>query len=200
MKKMIGIILCLSSFCFAEKFRQGIAPYGTHFPVLASVVANTTGPILELGCGDYSTPMLHALCAPTQRQLASTDVSKEWLTLFVDLERNWHLFFYVPAYEPCDERCNILYAPNQDVWNTLLLETVHWSIVLVDHSPGSRRPIEIERLRKNTDIFVVHDTEDDRYGYEPLLSSFKYKYVYERYHVLTTVVSDTIDINKFIEA
>jgi hypothetical protein len=46
-------------------------------------------------------------------------------------------------------------------------------------------------------VFVVHDTEDSRYNFEPLLSTFKYKYVDTRYVLTTTVVSDTIDVTKF---
>lgn len=176
--------------------RDGLPSGGTHYPALAAVVVNTSGPVLEMGCGDFSTPFLHSLCAPTKRLLVSTDVDKLWISLFLDLECNWHKFIHVNAYATNDHRNNWLHCIDSDAWNVIGLET-HWSVVFIDHTPGSRRPVDVARLRKNTDIFVVHDTEDPRYGWEPLLSSFKYKYVYDRYSVTTTIVSDTIDVTQF---
>jgi len=206
MKMTLSTMLCVNvallssiSQCSHQKLRDGISAYGTHFPALATIVANTQGPILEMGCGDYSTPMLHALCAPTKRMLVSTDVHQSWLSLFLDLQRSWHTFAYVPAYEKQDQRNNIWYCVGQDAWDSIG-QDIHWSVVLIDHSPGLRRVVDIERLRKNTDIFVIHDTEDARYGYDRILNSFKYKYVYDRYNITTTVVSDTIDIATFFEA
>jgi hypothetical protein len=202
MKKIIGIICCLFfthyTFTSFPELRKGIANFGTRFPVLATVVANTTGPILEMGCGDYSTPMLHALCAPTKRMLVSTDVSRDWLELFLDLQRNWHTFIYVPAYEKQHSGNNAWFSIGQSAWNSVGSDT-HWSVVLIDHNPGLRRVVDIERLRSQTDIFVVHDTEDEQYGYERVLKTFKYVYEYRRYHVTTTVVSDTIDVAKLFE-
>jgi len=43
--------------------------WGTHQVPLITVVVNTKGPILELGCGDFSTPILHALCTAEKRLL-----------------------------------------------------------------------------------------------------------------------------------
>jgi hypothetical protein len=189
------IVGCLNAY---TPLRQGIANHGTHFPALATIVANTQGPILEMGCGDYSTPLLHALCAPTQRFLVSTDADPRWVLLFLDYQRSWHRFQFVPAYEQHDGRNTLWYSVGQNAWDAVGND-VHWSIVLVDQSPGLRRVIDIERLRSHTDIFIVHDTQDSGYGYEPLLSSFKYKYVYDRYHITTTIVSDTIDIGLFFE-
>ncbi len=183
-----------------EKFRtNGISKGGTHFPALATVVMNTNGPVLEFGCGDYSTPLLHALCAPKKRLLVSTDTDKYWIALFLDLECEWHKFVHVDAYGTAnDPRNTWLHSVNAQEWDKVGHEA-HWSVVFVDHAPGSRRPVEVARLRNNADVFIVHDSEDPRYGWEPLLSTFKYKYVYDRYNVTTTIVSDTIDITQWFK-
>lgn len=165
--------------------------YGTHMVPLLTIVAHTAGPILELGCGDFSTPLLHAVCRPQKRYLLSTDTSKEWLDLFLDLETQWHHFQYVPVYEN-DWDSN----PKPELWN-LVGQAIHWSVVLVDHRPGERRIIDIIRLREHADIFVVHDTQQETYGYELVLNTFKYQYVYKRYATTTTIVSDNIDISSF---
>jgi hypothetical protein len=202
MKKILTIAVCLlfthHIFNAPQELREGINAYGTHFPVLATVVAHTTGPILEMGCGDYSTPMLHALCAPMKRTLVSTDAHKGWLELFVDMQRDWHTFTYVPAYEPHSELNNISFSIGQNAWDTIGSD-MHWSIVFIDHSPGLRRVVDIERLRPQTDIFVIHDAQDTSHGYERVVKTFKYVYEYRRYHVTTLVVSDIIDVAKLFE-
>ena len=202
MKKTLGIIGCLffTHYIFnsPHELREGIANFGTHFPALALMVAHTTGPILEMGCGDYSTPMLHALCTPTKRMLVSADVSKAWLELFLYMQRDWHTFIYVPAYEQQHNGNNAWFSVGQGAWDTVGSNT-RWSIVLIDHNPGLRRVIDIERLRPQTEIFVVHDTEDIQYGYDRVLKTFKYIYEYRQYHITTTIVSDTIDVAKLFE-
>jgi len=64
--------------------------WGTHIPVLAACVAKTTGPVLELGCGHYSTRLLHALCGAMGRQLLTVDVNLKWLARFADLRAPLH--------------------------------------------------------------------------------------------------------------
>jgi len=158
--------------------------YGTHQAPLMTVIANTQGPVLELGCGDFSTPLLHALCAPSKRFLMSAETNKSWMRFFVDLSREWHLFRWVET--PKD-------------WDTVG-DNIHWSVVFVDHEPVLRRIEDIKRLRNKADIFVVHDLHlSGPYNYEPYLSTFTYRYDYNRYWVATAVVSDTVDVKKFFE-
>lgn len=47
--------------------------HSTHLAVLMEAVRRTAGPVLELGVGLYSTPVLHWLCYPTNRRLVSYD-------------------------------------------------------------------------------------------------------------------------------
>lgn len=165
--------------------------YGTHMACLMAVATNSTGPILEMGAGDYSTPLLHAVCAKDKRYLLSTDTDKRWLSHFADLETDWHELKHVKVYEDDWSR-----NPQPQLWDAIGGDK-HWSIVFIDHRPGERRAFDIGRLRLNTDIFIVHDTEHSGYHYEPLLSSFKYRYVDTRYSTYTTVVSDRVNVKKF---
>ena len=157
---------------------------------LITAVAHISGPILELGCGDFSTPLLHAICSVNQRALLSADADKKWLCLFLDLEMTWHKFIYIPVFEnPKNPRANEWDQVGKDV---------HWSVVFIDHAPANRRAIDIQRLRTHTDIFIVHDTERPYHqgfkNYEPVLKNFKYKFEYKRYKTQTTLVSDTVDV------
>lgn len=165
------------------------AEYGTHMAPLITAVINTNGPVFEMGCGDYSTPMLHAICTAQHRQLLSTDTSKEWLKYFTDMENEYHKFIYVPVYDD-----DWLLNPKPEKWDEIGNQS--WSVVFIDHRPGERRKVDIERFKNTAQIIVVHDTETMGYGYEPILKSFKYRYDYKRYNIYTTLVSNFIDVSK----
>ena len=164
---------------------------GTHMSMFLTAVMYTGGPILELGAGDYSTPLLHAVCSRDKRYLVTADTSMNLLSNFIDLQRSWHAFHYVPVYED-DWASN----PKPDRWDHVGGET-DWSVVIINHRPGERRVKDIERLRPHTEIFVIHDTQERGYGYDSILGSFKYGYRDERYATQTIMVSDTIDVSQF---
>lgn len=172
----------------AKRFLEN-PDYGTHMAPLFTAVMRTDGPILEMGAGDYSTPLLHALCSEKKRFLLTVETDQKWIDNFIDLKNFWHDFIYVSPYGE---------DSNLPTWDSVGNDQ-RWSIVLIDHRPGERRVRDIERLRNNTDIFVVHDTQQPSYNYEPLLSTFRYKYVYERYSTQTMLASDTIDVSKFFK-
>jgi hypothetical protein len=63
-KFILYAIACiiLSNTLYAKtKFAHG-NPCATHQHVLYEMAVTTNGPIIEFGCGDTSTPMLHAIC------------------------------------------------------------------------------------------------------------------------------------------
>jgi len=156
---------------------MGMSDYGSHFSVLAAVVAQTTGPVLELGVGDYSTPMLHYMCRG--RLLVSADSDLEWLKRFT-------------AYA-CPRRHEFQHVTDWAAWP--MPESTSWAVALVDHAPGERRVEEIKRLKGRCRFIVVHDTETDyatgaNYGYEPVLATFAYRSDFRRYRPYTTIVSD----------
>jgi len=149
-----------------------INPYATHLPLLAACVASSGGPVLELGCGLYSTPVLHALCLG--RTLLSVESDPEWYALFKHFESdNHHIILSKELPE--------LPGP--------------WSVVLIDQRPAKARAPSIIRLREKTELFVIHDTEDQLYEYEPVLSTFKHRIEWQRYTPWTSVVSDTIGLD-----
>jgi hypothetical protein len=152
-------------------------PWSIHVPALAATVAATTGPVLELGCGLYSTPLLHLLCA--DRLLVSVEQDPGWASRFEDLR--------VPG------RHELVLTRS---WEDLAwLERVAWDVVFVDHAPARRRVVDLARLRSAARFLVVHDTEaDEQYGWEPLLSSFAHRADDRRARPWTTVVSDSTPI------
>lgn len=60
---------------------QGLS-WGSHIPALIACTAASTGPVLEFGSGNYSTPCLHALCAVQGRELVTVEPEDAWREKF----------------------------------------------------------------------------------------------------------------------
>ena len=130
------MFLCEASQSMVGGRSLGNPNYATHMVPLITAVSNTDGPILEMGCGDYSTPLLHAICAASQRPLLTAETDASWMNLFLDLKRSWHQFQHVSDFYDWDNVGN----------------GVYWSVILIDHAPGNRRVVDIRRFRKKADI------------------------------------------------
>ena len=166
--------------------------YGTHTTPLLTAALSTTGDVLELGCGDFSTPMLDTVLSRMPgRQLFTAEGDATWLKQFQNLESPWHTMKNVPAFQM-----------NGGSARKPLPKWMKrkWGLVFIDHAPADRRRCDIKRLRKLAQVFVVHDTSEfveHIYKLEKTLSSFKYRYTYPRYLRTTTIVSDHVDVSKW---
>jgi hypothetical protein len=174
-------------------------PWGSHLPVLVAFAARSYGHFLELGCGDYSTPILHAiyqqkppimLKAHTRPTLLSLENDLTFMGKFLDLQQDWHAILSVKSWSTDDPRLH-----------EMLTKT--WEVAFVDQHPGEHRGPAISLLRETTNFIIAHDTQNPAaYGYEPLLSSFKYRMDYKRFPPpcpWTTVVSDFFDPRKIFD-
>ncbi len=151
--------------------------WSTHIPMIGSIFLKSNGPILEMGCGYYSTYLLHEMCKLTKRLLVSTDEKSNWLNQFKSLEREYHRLFLVKDWAAFS-----------------LIDETRWGMVLIDHAPGERRKVDIARLKDNADFLVIHDTEELGYQYEEVLPSFKYRFDYKIVKTETSVVSNVFDL------
>jgi hypothetical protein len=136
----------------------------------------TTGPVLEMGMGNYSTPILHEMCK--DRLVVSLDSVDEWVEKFAKYRSSTHKI------------------KTESNWDnaTHYLQSVFWDVVLIDQHPCERRIIDLQLLMHNTRFFVVHDTEPRAahvYNYEPTLSLFRYRWELQALNPYTTVVSMT---------
>lgn len=147
-----------------ETFQFNWNPYATHQPVLYKMAKITTGPIIEFGCGDGSTDMLHAICQETGRLLISIDHDEEWLSRYSNKylgnghnedNSGWHKFLLVPKHEG-----NTLL---QD-WILFLdecpvLKNIDFDVCFVDQSPGPARTETILRLKDRAKYVILHDCD-----------------------------------------
>lgn len=158
-------------------------PYrGSHLPMLMKAVAETEGPILELGCGLYSTTPLHWACWVPKRKL-------------VTYENNPQFFDFLKAYETDFHEVHCI-----DDWDAIDI-SAPWSVAFVDHEPGLRRGIELGRLA-HAEYVVCHDSEgrnDRKYGLSKSSSLFRYQFEYKDAFPHTSIFSNLHDVTGFLQ-
>jgi predicted O-methyltransferase YrrM len=154
---------------------------GSHLPLLIKLVFMTDGPILELGTGFYSTPVLHWLCAENKRKLISYESSERYFEVARRYISDWHEVNFVTDWSKIDTSSN------------------HWGVVFVDHYPAQQRRLEIERVADNAEFVIAHDSElkhDKDYQYSKIAPLFKYRYDYNKFYPNTVVFSNFFSIDK----
>ncbi len=165
---------------------MGLGDYGSHFPILAAAVARVTRrtdlerlhlPILELGSGDWSTPMLHYMCA-VEKTLVTADTDAKWLEKYRAYESAEHKLHHVERWE-----------------NWPVLEQHFWGVAFVDCAPGGDRWKLIKRLQGHAHFIVAHDSERDygtgaNYEYEKIRPLFKHVTEWRRFRPYTLILSD----------
>jgi len=155
--------------------------FGTHLPPLINAVLRTKGIVVELGAGNYSTPILHEICKIQKRVLFTFENDKTWLEKFTDLKTKRHGIIHI------------------DNWDKVTDIVTQCDVALIDHAPPERRIIDIRRLKNIAQIMVIHDVERNRtYHYSEVLPLFKYIKIYKRFRKQTALVSNTVDVREFI--
>jgi hypothetical protein len=148
--------------------------YATHIPILTKLVDMSDGPILELGMG-FSTLILDMMCKLTRRPIVSYENHREWYERYLEFASDYH---------------KILFTDN---WDSIDIDSTHWSIALIDHKPALRRRIDAVRLKDNCDYVILHDSEPEInrfYAYTRIYQYFKYRYDYTKCLPNTTVLSN----------
>jgi hypothetical protein len=143
------------------KFQPQNGNYDSHAPLLfraLELTKKSKHPVVEFGVGDGSTPRLNAYCKEHKRTLISCDNNEAWA------EKMAKDGFFVIHTEDWDDVYKIL--PDKI------------SVLFIDHAPGERRIIDIERLAARCEYLVIHDTETDGAG------DYKYEKIW---HLLEVV-------------
>lgn len=178
----------------------------THQRCLIGSVMRTSGPILELGTGWYSTPLLHEIATVQQRPLITLDNNKHWLEQFkaTDWKKKSTIYGLGNDYHQLrlvDWWDQALLAP-QDYG----LKHTSWSVVFVDHGPPIERYYVVNRMLEEIkrgiyeepSVFVLHDTEDRHpYGYSRILPKFKYEFTDRCQKAHTTVCSNSLEVHNW---
>ena len=144
--------------------------YQSHLPALLACVAESQGPVLEIGVGYFSTPHLHALCDVLNRLCYSVETDKEWYDGFsVKYQGRNHAFVRELGSLP--------------IWS--------WGVTFIDHSPGGEnRASALRQFIDRSQFVIVHDYEKDNLeAIAPLLTGC-------HYHVCTHCLPPTLVASK----
>lgn len=158
--------------------------YSTFLPILMEVVNRTSGDVLELGGGVFSTPVLHWMCETKKRNLLTVENDKKWIRFLQQYYRtDHHKFLYVDDWDQAEDAIN-----------------KEWDVVLVDHSPSERRIEEIKKLANRAKFIVAHDSQpwkDHQYQYSTIYPLFKYKLDFNIVDYQTVLLSNFVDLKDF---
>lgn len=148
----------------------------TYMPMLIKAVQLTNGPVLELGAGVFSTPLLHWLCAEARRPLVTYEHDPEYYGFARKFLSRTHRIVLI------------------DNWKNIDVKT-HWSVVLVDQNTDRGQTAVL--LKSSADFIILHDSEAEKiYGYDKVYPHFKYIFHWKFCKPYTTVVSNTNNLSK----
>jgi hypothetical protein len=154
-----------------NSFLKQMDNVSNHRLLLWYALTATKGKVVEYGSGEGSTQYLRKYCKDAKREFETYDYDAN----YAKLNNSEHI-------------------TNWDSINP------KGGVILIDHSPGERRHVDIKRLKDNFDIMVIHDSEPvggGDYKLEPLWSMFKYRVDVKSKGAWATAVSNTIDLKGF---
>lgn len=164
--------------------------YATHQRFLLRAALNTKGWILELGCGWFSTPLLHEIAVSQERRVHTEDNDPIWLELIrPNFQHPLHSWRCPIAREFLKGR---------------------WGLAFVDHGPTPETPRNEKGLLNGldraqavldlmgcVDVFVLHDTQKSvrwEYDWDEILPLFKYSITDDTHSAHTTIASNVVDV------
>lgn len=144
---------------------------GSHIPVLVKIMERIDKPVLELGIGYNSTPLLHWMCKEKDVNLHSYESDPEWLNKFLEFETENHIL------------------TSFDFSKIIPINVGDWGLVFIDHRPAYKRKYSALHFKDTADYIVLHDSEQGKpYSYKKIYDQFKYIYEYKKCGKPYTVV------------
>lgn len=141
--------------------------YQSHLPALLACIASSSGPVLELGVGFFSTPHLHAICLAMKRNLVSVEQNKEWHAEFrkYDHIETRHSERFSHA---------VMLGEYMEVLTCSGIAYIDpWSVAFIDSPPGGQARADLfKHLLSLSDYVVVRDAQKDAENFqaiEPML-------------------------------
>lgn len=148
--------------------------YGTHSATLKEAVMRSEGPMIEVGAGMHSTPMLLQISKETGRPLVTVERQREWTIPYVRRAVQLGIAYRTTAF------LEIGVSAFQ-----------RFGVALVDGAADERAKA-VEALLPKCDYIVVHDTEklEDYPGLKEIMVRARFRYDVIDVEPWTTVVSD----------
>jgi hypothetical protein len=183
-------------------------PFSTHQPLLVAALLKTQGPILEIGGGNYSTPLVSAFANAQRRETHTVETNAAMHELLKRFSSEFHKIWQVSGYDFAPDG---RFMPRTDTTRAQYIEIQarfladfckerpqRWSVVFIDQAPGYLRVPAIEHFADIADFIVTHDTEMvEAYGFEPCLSTFRHRWDSRLQVPYATIVSNSHSCDGF---
>lgn len=155
------------------------AQYSTHIPCLLKALRMTSGDVLEIGSGYFSTPIIHLLCVPRGRRVVTMESDPNFIPITRQFEGPLHTVELV------------------NNWDEARVDG-HWGLAMVDHHPPLRRREEVTRLADCAELIVLHDTspeQDHVFQYSVVWPLFRWIYHHWDIFPGTSLLSNHINLD-----
>jgi hypothetical protein len=153
-------------------------PYYTHQPFFIEVLKNTSGNILECGCGDGSTLMIRDQIKGTSRKLVSLESNLEWMNKYTHYEDENHKLFHVNASFRDTDETGKQWVEFIDKHNLNNFE-----IVFLDSSPWLSRKHCFDYFKDKAKLIIIHDF--DYFPEHNIIGSVLNKETYDGKHIIS---------------
>ena len=161
--------------------------YATHLGPLIACMNKSTGDVLELGMGLFSTPYLHYACTVDKRNLLSLENDRGWYKQFN--HSDFMQFLYPNDYHKLEF---------VDIYEDSPLIDKEWDVVLVDQTPDLSRKETVKKLANKAKYIIIHDSNEQHektYHYSEIYPLFKYKRVWDLDNRHATVLSNFVELD-----
>lgn len=153
-------------------------PYATHQPVLVKALVETQKlfplkPILECGCGDYSTPLIRTLKGLRRHEIMSAD--PDWYEQYKD------------------EVSAILHVEFQGVhhWADVEFKDGYGLCLMDSEEYVANRVQRIPQLLDRCDVVIMHDAH--------IQPEAAYSFLYTRYFPATWIGSKHVNVESWFK-
>lgn len=149
-------------------------------PALGYALAASSGDVLEIGIGHFSTPFLHEYCKGASRTLFSVEKDNDWFNAFS------HGFYGVSVFREADPRAFHSFASDF----SFVRRTPRFGVVFIDNSPGGRARLDpFLAFIDHSDYLVVHDYHrENEEAISPYLEGINHK-IFNDYQPPTLLAS-----------
>jgi hypothetical protein len=127
-----------------NRYQQDNNGFATHQPVLEKILLMIDKPILELGCGEGSTELIHYYGKEKKLPILTVESEKSWMEKYIHMKNESHEFMCI---ENLNEWADYFKSDQRT-----------WGLVFIDQGEWISRQNCLNVLKNKTDYLILHDS------------------------------------------